>query len=294
MTEITHFKFVPESLDDLIGNKVQIQEVKECIKEKKPALLYGPPGVGKTTSVHLIAKELGYQLVEFNASDERKKEELEKILRSVQMKSLKPKIFFFDEVDGMYDEYYGRQDAFKMLAKIIDNSKHPIVLACNEIHKIPNYIQERCKLIRFYHPSKREILELIKKHFGNRKDIRYDKISGDVRNSIISVLTGTDPYMTTDPFQEVLKIFRRKEFRFDNKNLWIWLIDNVEKFYEGRQLFEAVKIITDAAFYDNPNLLRVIPPTKKVNVRVEYPYYLQRKKAIENGSNHLELDELFK
>jgi len=36
-------------------------------------LLSGPPGVGKTTTVQVICKELGYDLVEFNASDTRNK-----------------------------------------------------------------------------------------------------------------------------------------------------------------------------------------------------------------------------
>lgn len=39
----------------------------------KAALLSGPPGVGKTTTVQVVCKELGYDLVEFNASDTRNK-----------------------------------------------------------------------------------------------------------------------------------------------------------------------------------------------------------------------------
>lgn len=35
------------------------------------ALLSGPPGLGKTTLAHLVAKHAGYNVVEINASDER-------------------------------------------------------------------------------------------------------------------------------------------------------------------------------------------------------------------------------
>lgn len=33
----------------------------------------GPPGIGKTTSAHIIAKELGFNAIEVNASDTRNK-----------------------------------------------------------------------------------------------------------------------------------------------------------------------------------------------------------------------------
>lgn len=39
----------------------------------KAVLLSGPPGIGKTTSVYVVAKELGFDLLEFNASDTRSK-----------------------------------------------------------------------------------------------------------------------------------------------------------------------------------------------------------------------------
>ena len=40
-------------------------------------LLSGPPGIGKTSSAHVVAKEAGYEVIEFNASDVRSKKSLE-------------------------------------------------------------------------------------------------------------------------------------------------------------------------------------------------------------------------
>jgi replication factor C subunit 1 len=37
------------------------------------ALLSGDPGIGKTTTARLIAREYGYSITEFNASDMRNK-----------------------------------------------------------------------------------------------------------------------------------------------------------------------------------------------------------------------------
>lgn len=37
----------------------------------------GPPGIGKTTAAHVVAKTNDYELLEFNASDVRNKKILE-------------------------------------------------------------------------------------------------------------------------------------------------------------------------------------------------------------------------
>jgi replication factor C subunit 1 len=43
----------------------------------RSVILSGPPGIGKTTAAHLMAKLEGYDILEFNASDTRN----EKLLR---------------------------------------------------------------------------------------------------------------------------------------------------------------------------------------------------------------------
>ncbi|XP_060116875.1 chromosome transmission fidelity protein 18 homolog [Heteronotia binoei] len=72
----------------------------------KVALLCGPPGLGKTTLAHIIAKHAGYNVVEMNASDDRSPDAFKtRIEAATQMKSVlganeRPNCLIIDEIDG--------------------------------------------------------------------------------------------------------------------------------------------------------------------------------------------------
>ncbi|XP_049876010.1 chromosome transmission fidelity protein 18 homolog [Pectinophora gossypiella] len=72
----------------------------------KVALLCGPPGVGKTTLAHLLARLAGYRPVELNASDERSTDAFRNALQSATlMRSVldvdkRPNCLILDEIDG--------------------------------------------------------------------------------------------------------------------------------------------------------------------------------------------------
>jgi len=54
----------------------------------RACLISGPPGIGKTTAVRLIAKKLGYDIIEQNASDIRNKKAVEGLLKHLTNNSL--------------------------------------------------------------------------------------------------------------------------------------------------------------------------------------------------------------
>ena len=82
-----------------------VRSIKNYVlgKNKKPLLVHGPPGTGKTASVYAIANELGYEVVEANASDFRDKNSINSVVGSaLNQVSLfkKGKIILIDELEG--------------------------------------------------------------------------------------------------------------------------------------------------------------------------------------------------
>lgn len=265
----------------IIGNEKQIKALEQCILDNIPVLIWGRPGIGKTYSVHLIANKHRYKVVEYNASDQRTKDVLNKIKREVTSPSLVKKIYLFDEFDGM--------ENYSFFIDIIKNSQYPIVMTANDYYKIPENIRERletyARIIRYYPPSKRDMVEFFKEKYGD--NVNFSVITDDVRNSQLALLTGSDTYKPReDTFDIVRNIFNNIHADIETwfsteKNLWIWLLDNMPVFYEGKDLYDAINTLSVASLYDKPYVLKGLKKTEKRSSPV-FPYFLQRNKALSN------------
>lgn len=124
--------------EDLIKTKeiIEIEKYLENPKSKKPFLLYGLTGTGKTTSISILAKHYDYEIFELNASDVRAKNAIREILLpAIKEKSLtfKKRLILLDEIDGIS----GNSDRGGVLEiiKILKNSNLPIILTANNIDK---------------------------------------------------------------------------------------------------------------------------------------------------------------
>lgn len=130
-------KYRPGSFEEMVGNEEARSKLVLWLRRWKPGgkalLLVGPPGTGKTTTVHLAAEKMGFKLVELNASDSRTKERLSKrIGEAIASTSLfgGASLIFLDEVDGLA----GRADygAIEFVKEAVKRSESPVVMAAND------------------------------------------------------------------------------------------------------------------------------------------------------------------
>ena len=111
-------KYKPKNLRNLIFNKKKIKEIKKWIENfinkvpntKKVLLISGEPGLGKTTTAHLLLEQYGFDVIEHNSSDIRGKKNMLTVLkRSIEYTNIvdifnnnKKKIgIIMDEIDNL-------------------------------------------------------------------------------------------------------------------------------------------------------------------------------------------------
>lgn len=225
-------KYKPKTPNDIIGNQSLVKQLHDWLVHwneqfmntdkkgkgkkqndagaKKAVLLYGSPGIGKTTSAKLVSQMLGFQAIEVNASDSRGKADakIQKGLDGRHANSIKelvsnealginmdrsrhPKtVLIMDEVDGMSS---GDRGGVADLISSIKMSKIPIICICNDrysrkLTSLVNY----CLLLGFRKPTKQQMakrfLEIANKEGLQANVIALEelaeRVNGDIRMAL--------------------------------------------------------------------------------------------------------------
>ena len=165
-------KYAPVTSSDLVGNPGNVSKLKNWLQTwdanydrvrastdesgkstfayPRCALLMGAPGVGKTCSALIIAKECGYVPIHLNASDQRSQSTLkEKVAGLLSNHGInefftasgtkKAKtVLLMDEIDGMSS---GDRGGMAELTHMIKSTKVPIIAMANDKQRVRSLAQ---------------------------------------------------------------------------------------------------------------------------------------------------------
>lgn len=146
-------KYKPTEIDGIAGHgkaKKEVQEFMDSWRPGQAAFIHGPPGVGKTLLIEVLAKQRDLTLLRLNASDSRNSKQIEERLLTVsQTRGLfdSGRIILIDEADGISGRERG---AVSSIIKVIKASRFPVFVIANDPWK-PKLapLRNACKVIRF-------------------------------------------------------------------------------------------------------------------------------------------------
>ncbi|SCU82759.1 LADA_0C07778g1_1 [Lachancea dasiensis] len=261
-------KYAPVSLTQICGNKTSVNKLKTWLSNWKSyqkadfknsgrdglgifraAMLYGPPGIGKTTAAHLVAKELGYDVLEKNASDVRSKSLLNAgvknaldntsvvgFFRSKVDGDTKQKNFviIMDEVDGMSG---GDRGGVGQMALFCRKTSMPMILICNERNSPKMRPFDRvCLDIQFRRPDvnsiKARLMTIaVREKFQLDPSVIENLVEatrGDIRQiiNLLSTISTTTKKIGHGNAQEIAKAWE--------KNIALKPFDITHKMFDGR------------------------------------------------------------
>lgn len=219
-------KYRPKTLKDVIGNE-QAKKILTRWAEgwsrgtplKRAVIIYGKPGIGKTSTALALARDFGWVAVEMNASDVRNAENIRRIatqgaihetfsdsgefLRSDRGRR---KLIILDEADNLYEKVSAEGSSDDLLdiggkRAIIDTikeTKQPIVLIANDVYELfrggGELLRELCETIRFDERSINigEIVDYLRKIARSEgvnvdNDVLFyiaERCKGDIRSAV--------------------------------------------------------------------------------------------------------------
>ncbi|NLV26680.1 MAG: replication factor C large subunit [Methanomicrobiales archaeon] len=191
-------KYRPRHLSELIGNRESLRQISEWARnwtvDTPPLILYGKPGIGKTSSAYALANDMDWEVVELNASDQRTKGVIEKVAggsaSTGSLTGASRKLIILDEADNLQGN--ADRGGARAIADVIRQSKQPIILIANDLYGLDATIRNLCTKIQFKAlPAKSLVPRL--KEICSREEISCsipalneiaEQASGDIRSAV--------------------------------------------------------------------------------------------------------------
>jgi replication factor C subunit 1 len=225
-------KYSPKKASDIIGNDSGCKELYDWLKlwdtgfpTKRSILITGPPGIGKTTSAHLITKHCKYSVIEMNASCIRNGS----IIKELFMEAMNSRhvgnrrVLIMDEVDGMSS---GDRGGIVTLADLLKTCTFPVICIANERGSTKlRPLNSVCEEIKFNRPQKGTIAKVLMETIVKAENLMLtkntveeicEKNGNDIRATInylqVSGIGGMkDSCHRLDPWSATKLLFCREE-----------------------------------------------------------------------------------
>ncbi|MBP2133198.1 replication factor C large subunit [Methanomicrobium sp. W14] len=191
-------KYRPKTLGEIVGNKQAVRQMAEWAKNWRvgspPLLIYGKPGIGKTSSAYALASDMNWEVVELNASDQRTKGVIERIAGStattMSLTGSFRKLLLLDEADNLHGT--ADRGGARAIMDVIKNSRQPIILIANDLYGVARELKALCEPVQFRALQSRSIFSHLKYICSAEKKVCSDealtKISessaGDMRSAV--------------------------------------------------------------------------------------------------------------
>lgn len=147
-------KYRPKTLSAIVGNPKAVTDLTMWAKQwaagtprYKAVVLMGSPGIGKTTSAEALARDMGWDIIEMNASDQRTGEAIRQTALKgafsntfgedgefLTTKDGKRKLIVLDEADSLFGN--ADRGAMPVIVELIRTSKQPVMLIVNDFYEL--------------------------------------------------------------------------------------------------------------------------------------------------------------
>jgi DNA polymerase III delta prime subunit len=269
------------------------EQNKNNILFKKGIYVYGEPGTGKTTFVSNILKELGYDIINYDAGDIRNTSVIEDITKhnmsdknimSIFNKKVKKIAIIMDEIDGMNN---GDKGGINTLIKLIRPKKtkkqkleeitiNPIICIGNyHVDKKIKELMKVCTTIELKTPTNLQINQIIQTLFSNVdtsiKNNIATFIQGDLRklNSIYNIYEKNPEFLKSEIIENIFQI---KSYNDDTKKITTKLINNHYNLNEHINIMNETDR-TSVGLLWHENIIDVID---KYDKKIAVPFYINQ------------------
>jgi replication factor C large subunit len=191
-------KYRPAHLADIVGNTTAIRQMadwaKTWTKKSRPLLLYGKPGIGKTSSAWALANDMVWEVIELNASDQRTAAVIDRVAgagsTTASLTGASHKLIVIDEADNLQ----GTSDrgGAKAIVDCINRAQQPVILIANDIYGLSPEIRNRCEPVQFKAVQARSIVPRLRYLCSAEKvtcsetalRVIADSAEGDIRSAV--------------------------------------------------------------------------------------------------------------